>query len=185
MAVVGIIISNSIYVARIKSVLAGTDYILVTKLLHPLRMMGSLSKTNFLGVGYGNVNTSYATDILDAGMAYPNFFLRIVAEGVVYGILLVLTIIIGLVYTAFKYGSIVDKSLCIYILIYQFVGGYFTDPTNFLIYGLIIGSCIKNKIEQTGSIGIKLFMTQISLIISLAQIGVSEIIGTTKKTLVI
>ena len=171
-AVVGIIISNSIYVGRTKSVLAGTDYILVTKLLHPLRMMGKvLSKTNFLGVGFGNANTSYALDIMDAGIAYPNSFLRIIAEGGVFGILLVLTIVIGLGYTAFKYGSIVDKSLCIYVLIYQFVGGYFTDPTNFLIYGLIIGSCIKNKIEQTGSIGIKLFMPKKPQRLLLAELG--------------
>ena len=179
------IITNVVYVNRAKNIIEGTDYILVQKLLNPMSKIGNvLLQTKWLGVGFGNANTDYALKVLDVSNAYPNSFLRIIAEGGIIGIALVLFVVVGLMYISFKNGGMIDKSLCVYILVYQFVGGYFTDPTNFLIYGLIIGNCIKRQIKATGTTKFKLFMPVVKETLFVGEIGVSEIIGTTKKTLV-
>lgn len=176
--VIGVLVTNSVYIVRTKNLLEGTDYILNVKLLVPLKNIGRvLSKTNFLGVGFGNANTSYALGIMDVNNAYPNSFLRLIAEGGVWGIAIIAFLIVGLVYISFSKGKIIDKSLCIYIIVYQFAGGYFTDPTNFFIYGLIIGDCIKNEIERTGKTRIKIFMPAIKEKLMIAQIGHKRLYG--------
>lgn len=177
-SVLAVIITDSVYALRAKNVLEGTDYILNTKLLNPLKNIGNvLGKTNFLGVGFGNSNTDYAYSIMDVNYAYPNSFLRLVAEGGIFGIVIIALLIIGLLYVSFKYGKIIDKSLCIYVIVYQFAGGYFTDPTNFLIYGLIIGNCIKNEIEINGSAKLRLFNPVIKEKLKIAQIGHKRLYG--------
>lgn len=177
-SVLTVIISNSICVDRTKNIIDETDYILTTKLLTPMSKIGDvLTKTKFLGVGFGNANTSYALRVLDVDNAYPSSFLRIIAEGGIFGIVLILFVIVSLVYISFKNGNIVDKSLCIYILVYQFAGGYFTDPTNFFVYGLIFGSCIKRQIEATGTTKIKLFMPVVKEKLWIGQIGHKRLYG--------
>lgn len=177
-SVLSIIIANSIYVVRTRNIFESADYILNTRLLIPISRIGKvLIQTKFLGVGFGNASTSYALNTMDMGQVYPNSFLRIIAEGGVFGITLVLIVIIGLVCVSFKFGSIVDKSLCVYILVYQLTGGDFTDITNFFIYGLILGSCIKNEIEVTGSTKFKLFLPIVKEKLIVGQIGHKRLFG--------
>lgn len=38
------------------------------------------------------------------------------------------------------------------------IGGYFTNPTNYFIYGWIIGESLYRKVEITGKCSIKIFM---------------------------
>lgn len=170
--------ANSIYMGRVRGIVDGTDYILQTKLLNPLESITTVLKTtHYLGVGFGNANTSVALELLNANKAYPNSFLRIIAEGGVFGIVLVLLCVVGLGYYSFKYGNIFSRALYLYIISFQFIGGYFTDPTNFFVYGWILGDCLHNKVLQTGNCRIKLFVPQKKDKLRIAMIGHKHIPG--------
>lgn len=173
MVVAGISLGfNSVYSGRILGIINGTDSIFQTKIGQPIRGIGKvLTETKFLGVGFGNANTGFALDLMGVNKAYPNSFLRMIAEGGIFGILLVLVIVFGLGYFCLKYGNVIDRSLYIYVIAYQLTGGYFTDPTNFFIYGWIIGDCIFHKIEKTGTCRIKLFVPKQKESLRIAMIG--------------
>lgn len=163
---------SAVYRDRIRGIFTGTDSILFTKLINPLREMDYvLIKTHFLGVGFGNANTTFALNLLNADKAYPNSFLRIISEGGIFGILLVLLVVLGIGFYCLKYGNVIDRSLYIYIVSYQMIGGYFTDPTNFFIYGWIIGDCIKNQIQETGTCRLKFFLPEKKEKLHIAMIG--------------
>lgn len=163
---------NTSYFERIRAILDGTDDVLYRKLIDPLNNIAVvLKKTYFLGVGFGNANTSEALEVLNATKAYPNSFLRIIAEGGIFGIFLVVICIIGIGYYCFKYGRIIDKALYIYIMSYQMIGGYFTDSANFLVYGWIMGECLYNKVRLTGKCRIKMFLPKVKKQLTIAEIG--------------
>jgi len=160
------------YKDRIRAIFTGTDAVVNEKIVEPIMNIPHiLAETHFLGVGFGNGNTSAALSVLGANKAYQNSFLRIIAEGGVFGIILVGVCLIGIGIVCFKYGRTIDKALFIYIMVYQFLGGYFTDPANFFVYGWIIGDSIYNKIEATGSCRIKIFMPKKKDKLKIAEIG--------------
>ena len=166
------LVLNSTYLGRIKGIAEGTDRILNVKLLQPLESLGRvLTETHFLGVGFGNGNTGYALELFGAGQAYPNSFIRIIAEGGIFGILLVGVCVLGVGYYCLRYGKLIDKALFIYITIYQMIGGYFTDATNYFIYGWIIGDVIYNKIALTGKCSLQIFMPKVKESLLVAEIG--------------
>ena len=163
---------NNTYLGRIRGIISGTDSLFNQKFVIPISKLGYiLVKTKFLGVGFGNGNTSFALELIDSGMAFPNSFLRIIAEGGVFGILLVSLCVFLLGYFCFKYGGNIDKALFLYITIYQMTGGYFTDPTNFFIYGWVIGDCFYNMVEFTGTCPIKIFVPAYKDKLKIAMLG--------------
>ena len=175
---------NTTYLGRINAIANGTDYYLNIKLINPLNNLSNILKqTHFLGVGFGNGNTSVALKMMNAGIAYPNSFIRIISEGGIFGIALVLISIFVVGYYCFKYGNLMSRALFIYITLYQMIGGYFTDPTNYFIYGWIIGESLNKKVAITGDCKIKLFKPIEKDKLKIAMIGDREIIGTTKKSL--
>jgi len=175
-AVAGVIVTifstNSTYLNRIKAIINGTDYILSVKIINPLMTLENVLKTtHFLGIGYGNGNTRFALDLINSEKAYPNSFIRIIAEGGIFGIILICIVILGLGYYVIRYGGVVDKALYLYIIIYQMIGGYFTDPTTFFIYGWIVGDCLNRKVSIKGCCKIDFFNPAIIEHLSIAQIG--------------
>lgn len=174
MAMVTIValVLNQTYVGRIRGIISGTDSLVNQKIVNPLSKLGYvLEKTHFLGVGFGNGNTNFALNLIDSNIAFPNSFLRIIAEGGIFGILLVAICVFGLGYFCLKHGNNIDKALFIYITIYQMTGGYFTDPTNFFIYGWILGDCFYNIFDATGRCPIKLFIPARKDKLKIAMIG--------------
>ncbi|WP_330601618.1 glycosyltransferase family 4 protein [Butyrivibrio sp.] len=174
MAVVTVValLLNQTYLGRIRGIVSGTDSLVNQKIVIPIAKLGHvLDETYFLGVGFGNGNTPFALNLIDSDIAFPNSFLRIIAEGGIFGILLVLICVFGLGFFCFKHGNNIDKALFIYITIYQMTGGYFTDPTNFFIYGWILGDCFYNIVDATGSCPIKLFIPAHKDKFKIAMIG--------------
>lgn len=173
MLVAGLLLAfNSVYFGRIRGIIGGTDSILQVKIVQPLRSIGKvLEETNYLGVGFGNANTRFALDLMGINKAYPNSFLRIIAEGGIFGILLVAVIVFGMGFFCLKYGNVIDRSLYLYVVAYQLTGGYFTDPSNFFIYGWIVGDCIYRKIDRTGTCRLKLFLPEKKDTLRIAMIG--------------
>ena len=163
---------SSTYVGRIRNVFDGSDYMLNVKLIEPLKSVTSvLKETNYFGVGFGNGNTAYALNLIGSDKAYPNSFIRLTAEGGLFGILLILFVVIIFGYYCIKYGNVIDKALYAYVVLYQFIGGYFTDATNFLIYGWILGDCLNNKISITGRCKLKLLVQEKKDKLKIAMIG--------------
>ena len=174
MALVTIValVLNQTYIGRIRGIINGTDSLVNQKIVNPLSKLGYvLEKTHFLGVGFGNGNTDFALNLIDSNIAFPNSFLRIIAEGGIFGILLVAICVFGLGCFCLKHGNNIDKALFIYITIYQMTGGYFTDPTNFFIYGWILGDCFYNIVDATGTCPIKLFVPVHKDKLKIAMIG--------------
>ncbi len=173
-----VLLLNTTYLSRIKGILNGTDNILRWKLLMPLEKLGNvLTHTHFLGVGFGNGNIDFALDLIGLDVAFPNSFLRILSEGGIFGLLLVLACIIIPGYLCIKYGSNIDRALFIYVTVYQIIGGYFTDPTNFFIYGWIIGDSLNNMVSRTGTCFIGLFIPVKKDKLKIAMIGHKRIPG--------
>lgn len=142
------------------------------KLVKPFTNMAyALKMTHFLGVGFGNGNTARAAAWLGGYDALPNSFIRIIAEGGVFGIAIVFIFVFVLGYYAFKYGSLVDKALYVYVIIYQVFGGYYTDATTFFIYGWIVGDCLNNKVVRGENCKIALFMPKKKEHLKIAMIG--------------
>lgn len=156
---IGALLLNQTYLGRIRGIISGTDSLVNKKFIMPLTKLGYvLSKTHFLGVGFGNGNSAFALDLIDSEIAFPNSFLRIISEGGIFGIILVVICIFGLGFFCFKKGNNIDKALYIYITLYQMTGGYFTDPTIYFIYGWILGDCFYNIVDATGTCPVKLFV---------------------------
>lgn len=169
---VALLALSSTYLGRFNAILAGTDYNVNTKLINPIKnLMGVLQQTQFRGVGFGNTNTYAALEMMNVAKAYPNSFIRIIAEGGVFGILLVMIMIFGVGYYCFKYGNMMSRALFAYVTLYQMTGGYSIDPTHFFIYGWIIGESLYRKVEITGKCGIKLFMPINKDKLKIAMIG--------------
>lgn len=169
---VGTFLINQTYFARIQGIISGTDSLVNKKFVMPLSKLGYvLSNTHYLGVGFGNGNTAFALDLIDSRIAFPNSFLRIISEGGIIGILLVVICVFGLGYFCFKNGNNIDKALFIYVTLYQMTGGYFTDPTNYFIYGWILGDCFYNIVDSTGTCPVKLFVPVQKNKLKIAMIG--------------
>lgn len=127
----------------------GADSSMMWRLQVPLQLIFPILKnTAYMGVGLGNFNSDAVRLFLGAlfGWAnwFPNSFLYFIAEG---GCLALITTVIGVGYLGFK----TIKSHCIsimllfcFIMIYQIPGGYFTNPLNWICYGIILSVCEKN-----------------------------------------
>ena len=163
---------NHTYVGRIRGIISGTDSLVNQKFFVPLAKLGYvLKKTHFLGVGFGNGNTLFALGLIDSDVAFPNSFLRIIAEGGIFGFLIVIICIFVLGIFCLKNGNNIDKALFTFITLYQMTGGYFTDPTNFFIYGWIIGDCFYNIVDRTGTCRVKLFVPVHKDKLKIAMVG--------------
>jgi len=110
----------------------------------------AITETNGLGVGLGNLNTDNTRKIFKStGMtavvaaSYPYF----IAEGGVFGIVyLVLLLTLLAINVGFKKNMLL-ANLMLFSFLYQIYGGYFTNPVNWIIYGLILSTWTPKQIE--------------------------------------
>lgn len=128
---------------RIQNVIYGKDTSINYRVNHSIDVTKQIMiDTHMLGVGFGNMKTDYNLikysrfGINDAGIT--NSFLNSIAE---FG-LLAIVIIIYLVYKCLR-RIIEDKSyiklgLFVFAFSFQCVGGYFTAPIFWIIYGIIL-----------------------------------------------
>ena len=117
----------------------------------------AVANTNGIGVGLGNLNTDRTRKIfMSTGMtavvaaSFPYF----IAEGGIFAILysLLLTIFLG-VNVIFK-KNILLASLLIFMFLYQIYGGYFTNPVNWFVYGLILSRWTPDRIQEENNIDV-------------------------------
>ena len=115
----------------------------------------AVTNTNGIGVGLGNLNTDRTRKIfMSTGMtavvaaSFPYF----IAEGGIFAILYSLLLIIFLTINVLFKKNMLIANLLLFSLLYQIFGGYFTNPINWIIYGLILSGWTPKQIELENNI---------------------------------
>ncbi|ALU36983.1 MULTISPECIES: O-antigen polymerase [Clostridium] len=140
---------QSSIVLRLQAIMSGSDSSFNYRVFKGFNGMKACLESNpFLGIGFGNLNTDYYEYmLLSYGLVskIANSFMYAIAEG---GLLLLFYLGCLFVYMwkhinkdTFKYA------LLIFIFLYQIGGGYFTNPINWIIYGVILSNSAKERSE--------------------------------------
>ncbi|MBU3179834.1 hypothetical protein [Clostridium psychrophilum] len=110
----------------------------------------AITKTNGIGVGLGNLNTDNTRKVFaSTGMtavvaaSYPYF----IAEGGVFGIVYIVLLLTLLTVNVGIKRNMLLANLLLFSFLYQIYGGYFTNPVNWIIYGLILSRWTPDQIE--------------------------------------
>jgi len=118
----------------------------------------AITKTNGIGVGLGNLNTDNTRKIFKAtGMtavvaaSFPYF----ISEGGVFGIACIVLLNTFLLINVILKRNMLLANLLLFSFLYQIYGGYFTNPVNWIIYGLILSRWSPDKIEQENNLDIR------------------------------
>jgi len=110
----------------------------------------AVTNTSGIGVGLGNLNTDNTRKIFKAtGMtavvaaSYPYFIAESGYFGISYTVLLLTLLIVNI---SIKRNWLL-ANLFLFSFLYQIYGGYFTNPVNWIIYGLILSKWTPEQIE--------------------------------------
>ncbi|MWV43684.1 hypothetical protein GRF59_08545 [Paenibacillus sp. HJL G12] len=131
---------NRLYL-RLIDIVNGTDGSVFYRLNVSARIMNQiLVHSDFIGTGLGNLNTdtvqnAYYSQGLVGVIA--NSFMYVIAEGGLGAITLLLVFHLMLLMRIQRHECVFKVGLLVFILTYQIAGGYFTNPVNWIIYGLI------------------------------------------------
>lgn len=104
-----------------------------------------------IGSGFGNMNTQrFALLYWKFGFAkvLANAFLYFLVEGGYFAMVVLFKLIKKLIHTCLSSRSITKWGLLSFLLIYQIVGSYFTNPLIWFVYGIILSDFDENK-EKT------------------------------------
>ncbi|WP_330369925.1 beta 1-4 rhamnosyltransferase Cps2T [Butyrivibrio sp. NC2002] len=141
-----IIILSPAYGFRFASVAQGTDVGLTYVFQHPLTVFtNAMHLTNWHGVGIGQLVGTEISATIGLTTEFKNSFLYIMSEGGFLGVALVVIIVGVLLGYVLLYGGILSLALFLYVTLYQVTAGRFDDPVNWIVYGLILAQCLKNK----------------------------------------
>lgn len=145
---------------RISSVLNGNDssfnyrYTMAAELLKVI-----WNKTNFIGVGLGNLRTEKVTSyLLQFNGAYTkngfaNSYMFFMAEGGLISSIIIVYLIVVIIKSIYSSNAdLITKkfkmSLLLFLILVQIAGGYFTDPFIWVMYGVIRGYTGENDSEE-------------------------------------
>lgn len=153
LAVAWIILSNNSFYMRFNDIVNGTDGSVFYRLNVSARIMSQiLANSDFVGTGLGNLNTdtvqnAYYSQGLVGVIA--NSFMYFIAEGGIGAIVMLLIFHIILVTRIRKHERVFKVGLLVFVFSYQIAGGYFTNPVNWILYGLVANQILlpENKPE--------------------------------------
>lgn len=103
----------------------------------------SLTDYNFLGCGFGNLNTPAFIDRyrgIGLTAVVVNSFIYFIIETGVFGFIVVALLIINMLKKAIVDKSVFKLGLSVFIVIYSFVGGHFTSALTWVMYGIIFSN---------------------------------------------
>lgn len=136
---------NSPLALRANAVLNGNDASVSYRLeIGYIVMTQALKDTNMIGVGFGNLNAiSTASQYANYGLVerIANSFMYFITEGGLFAIIYLLIFNLSLLKNINRKNNLIKVPLLFFIIYYQIVGGYFTNPTNWIICGLISSDC--------------------------------------------
>ncbi|MED5015719.1 hypothetical protein P9847_00190 [Paenibacillus chibensis] len=148
-AAVWFVASSNGFYQRLNDILNGTDGSVMYRLDISFRIMKQiLIHSDFIGTGLGNLNTAavqnayYSQGLIGV---IANSFMYVTAEGGAGAIVLLLAFHAMLFLRIQKHERVLKAGLLVFILAYQIAGGYFTNPVNWIVYGLIANHSLMRK----------------------------------------
>lgn len=157
-AIFFILVTENAISNRIAAVLSGSDGSFNYRWYASTESLCSiLSKTNYLGLGFGNMNTAEGISLLSSvgiDNIFANSFMYFIAEAGILGIFYLFFILD----TCFKNIKInrcsrrrdctdLKMTLLIFVFVSQIAGGYFTDPFIWCLYGIICADIKRSNLE--------------------------------------
>lgn len=118
-------------------------------------MLKALENTKGIGIGFGNLNTSAtqsAYSIYGLVDVIANSFMYFISEGGVFAIIYLLIFHIYVFKNLDREYLLLKLPLLLFIVLYQIAGGYFTNPMNWIVYGVV---CANLKEYKTVNINYK------------------------------
>lgn len=101
----------------------------------------SVARSPFIGQGFGTLGTEAFIDrYYDIGLrtTLANSFLAFITEAGAIGLIIVVYLIYRLYLAAFRSKSYLAFGLVTFIILYQFFGGFFSNPLTWAIYGVVL-----------------------------------------------
>lgn len=145
---------NSFYM-RLIDILNGKDGSVVYRFDVSFQVMKQmLIESNYLGIGFGNLNTDetrsmfYSFGLVEV---ISNSFMYFIAEGGVVASILLVCLFITILQRVSPHERILKYALFVFIISYQIAGGYFTNPVNWIIYGLIANQVFMRENIYSGN----------------------------------
>lgn len=141
-----ILMSDNVISQRLLAIIAGTDGSFNFRWGVAYSSLGGiLKRTNYFGIGMGNMNTTLGEGILMTEKVdhfFANSYMYFIAENGIPGLIYILYLIIIILSTMRKNRLQKDIfslkiSLFVFVIISQIAGEYFTDPFIWCIYGMI------------------------------------------------
>ncbi|MCB2353225.1 hypothetical protein [Clostridium estertheticum] len=110
----------------------------------------AITNTEGIGVGFGNLNTDNTRKIFKStGMtavvaaSYPYF----IAEGGIFAVAYLVLLLTLLTINVGIKKNMLLANLLLFSFLYQIYGGYFTNPLNWIVYGLILSRWTPEQIQ--------------------------------------
>lgn len=116
----------------------------------------AITKTDGIGLGLGNLNTDNTRKLFKStGMtavvaaSYPYF----IAEGGLFGIAYIVILLTFVSINVITKKDMLLANFLLFSFLYQIYGGYFTNPVNWIVYGVILSKWTPKQIELEDNIG--------------------------------
>lgn len=141
LSVLAVVNSNNSFYLRFNDIVNGNDGSVVYRFNVSFRVMKQmLMDTHYFGIGFGNLNTDTIHNAY-AGFGLvdviSNSFMYAMAEGGWLMLLLLAVFFLSLILPVRPEEKILKYALLFFIVSYQIAGGYFTNPVNWIVYGII------------------------------------------------
>ena len=133
--------NNNAFYLRVADIINGNDPSGVYRYNTGFKVMkNALTNTKGIGIGFGNLNTENVRWLYqEYGLVevIANSFMYFISEGGIFSIIYLFVLIKQLIKDTIKSKSMLKYALLFFILAYQIPGGYFTNPMNWIVYGVI------------------------------------------------
>lgn len=139
----GLVITKSSIYLRIMDTFNGKDQSNSYRITVPFTIATqSIMDSKGIGIGLGNAELEdnvekYAYLGLEKE-GVINSYMNLIAEGGIFGLVLSAIVIASVLKKAVEEESSIKIALSVFIIIYQFMGTYFTNPLCWIIYGIIL-----------------------------------------------
>ncbi|GFZ33967.1 hypothetical protein CSC2_44930 [Clostridium zeae] len=136
-----IILRSETIMGRINDVIQGNDGSVNYRVqIGYLTMKNALVNSHLIGVGFGNSNTDmfqYIYSSYGIKDVIANSFMYFITEGGVFAIIYLITFYVLTLRGINKQNILLKLPLLMFIIYYQIGGGYFTNPINWIVCGII------------------------------------------------
>ncbi len=144
--VVMIIILSPIYGLRVMNLVTGKENGLYYTIQEPvMQFVNTMKETGWRGTGIYQFKATSADIVYSGRQILKNSFLLFMTEGGLLGVLLIGALIAYLLGVTLLYGDIITFVLMFYVVVGQGTSGYFNNPVNWFIYGIILYKCVKER----------------------------------------